>query len=591
MKKNLFISLLFLAMTPSVIEAQTAEKTIKSTVQRATIFQQGALLTSTELVSLGSGTTNIIFDNVSPQLQANSLQAVGKNDLIIMDVQYRLKYAEVTTADVKADDPKVVRWQAEMQAAQDSLEDLVFVRSSVQTRTQTLQSERTILVNNRMMKGEFQRDSLSLFVQSIDFFRKRQNDIDAELLKLQKENAQQARLRNKLTQRISTLSALIQGIGTPVNNNPTKPIPQVIVTVMAERPMVSEVSLTYFVNAAGWTASYDLRASKESQSVEIKHRATVYQNTGIDWKDVLLTLSTGDPSQTNVKPILTPQYLTYYQPIMQADNLKYNQVQGYAKRKQQAPAPSQNTYNNATLNSVTITGNASAREDVDDEAAEKKEAADKDGVMDFTQVTQNMMRVEYDIKLKYSIESDNKPHNVVIQNKTIPSVYSYSVVPKLDPDAFLMARVTDWEDMNLISGTARVYFDNSYIGESYINPRNTNDTLLLNLGRDKSIVVTRTKVKDKCKDKTFSDNHLQTRTYEIVVRNNKNIPIRLVVEDQMPVTKENDIKIDYVEDSGARFNTETGKLVWDFSLKPKDNKKFTFSFEIKSPKEKPLSAL
>ena len=591
MKKSLFISLLLLAMTPSVIEAQTAEKTIKSTVQRATIFQQGALLTSTELVSLGSGTTNIIFDNVSPQLQANSLQAVGKNDLIIMDVQYRLKYAEVTTADVKADDPKVVRWQAEMQAAQDSLEDLVFVRSSVQTRTQTLQSERTILVNNRMMKGEFQRDSLPLFVQSIDFFRKRQNDIDAELLKLQKENAQQARLRNKLTQRISTLSALIQGIGTPVNNNPTKPIPQVIVTVMAERPMVSEVSLTYFVNAAGWTASYDLRASKESQSVEIKHRATVFQNTGIDWKDVLLTLSTGDPSQTNVKPILTPQYLTYYQPIMQADNLQYNQVQGYAKRKQQAPAPSQNSYNNATLNSVTITGAAASRDDVDEAIADKKEETEKDGVMDFTQVTQNMMRVEYDIKLKYSIESDNKPHNVVIQNKTIPSVYSYSVVPKLDPDAFLMARVTDWEDMNLISGTARVYFDNSYIGESYINPRNTNDTLLLNLGRDKSIVVTRTKVKDKCKDKTFSDNHLQTRTYEIVVRNNKNIPIRLVVEDQMPVTKENDIKIDYVEDSGARFNTETGKLIWDFSLKPKDNKKLTFSFEIKSPKEKPLSAL
>ncbi len=76
-----------------------------------------------------------------------------------------------------------------------------------------------------------------------------------------------------------------------------------------------------------------------------------------------------------------------------------------------------------------------------------------------------------------------------------------------------------------------------------------------------------------------------------MVRNNKNIPIRLVVEDQMPVTKETDIKIDYLEDSGARFNLETGKLVWDFTLKPKDNRKLTFSFEIKSPKEKVLSAL
>jgi uncharacterized protein (TIGR02231 family) len=244
----------------------------------------------------------------------------------------------------------------------------------------------------------------------------------------------------------------------------------------------------------------------------------------------------------------------------------------------------QNTYNSG----VALDRNDALSEVV---VTQKSEDDEKDGVADFTQVTQNMMRVEYEIKLKYSIESDNKPHNVVIQTKTIPSVYSYSIVPKLDPDAFLMARVTDWEDMNLIAGTARVYFDNSYIGESYINPRATNDTLLLNLGRDKSIVVTRTKVKDKCKDKTFSDNHFLTRTYDIVVRNNKNIPIRLVVEDQMPVTKETDIKIDYLEDSGARFNPETGKLVWDFTLKPRDNRKLTFSFEIKSPKEKALNAL
>jgi uncharacterized protein (TIGR02231 family) len=582
MKKIFFICLLFLQKDPSVLTAQNTEKTVKSTVQRATIFQQGALLTSNELISVGSGTTNIVFENVSPQLQSNSLQAVSKSDLVIMDVQYRLKYAEVTKADVKTDDPRVLAWQTAMQAAQDSLDDLVFVRNDIEMRAKTLQTERNVLANNRMMRGEFQRDSLPLLVQSIDYLRKRQNDIDVELLKLQKETAQEQRLRNKLNQRLATLNALISGIGIPVNNNPTKPIPQVIVTVMAERAMVAEVSLTYFVNAAGWTASYDLRASKESQSVEIKHRARVFQNTGIDWKDALLTLSTGDPNQENVKPTLTPQYLAYFQQLMPASIVGYGQTmakKAYSNNQQNA----QNSYNSGvptdqvSLSEVVVT---SAKADME-----------KDGVADFTQVTQNMMRVEYEIKLKYTIESDNKPHNVVIQTKTIPSVYSYSIVPKLDPDAFLMARVTDWEDMNLIAGTARIYFDNSYIGESYINPRATNDTLLLNLGRDKSIVVTRTKVKDKCKDKVFSDNHFLTRTYDIVVRNNKNIPIRLVVEDQMPVTKENDIKIDYLEDSGARFNPETGKLVWDFTLKPRDNRKLTFSYEVKSPKDKALSAL
>ena len=583
MKKTLFFLIALVNMTPSVSNAQT-DKTIKTNIQRATIFQQGAILSSTELVSIGSGTTNIIFENVSPNLQQNSIQASGKNDLVIMDVQYRLKYAEQTKTDAKQDDPRVVRWQTEMKATQDSLDDLNFVKKDIQNRINTLNIERSVLVNNRMMRGDLQRDSLALFMQSIDFLRKKQNDIDSELLKLEKESFKENRLRQQLNNRVALLSNLIQGIGTPTDHRPIKPVPQVIVTVMSERAMAAEITISYFVNQASWTASYDLHASKENQNIDLKHRAAVYQNTGIDWKDVFLTLSTGDPNQGNTKPSLTPQYLAYNMPIYSQNQLAYKRLD-MTKSKQPMP---QTAYQNANGVANAPAVNAERKDDLDEVVVT---TMDKEGVMDYTETHQNMMRIEYEIKLKYSIESDNKAHNVVIQSKTIPAVYSYSVVPKLDPDAFLMARVTDWEDMNLIPGTARIYFDNSYIGESSINPRNTNDTLQLNLGRDKSIVVTRTKVKDKCKDKMLSDNHLLTQVYDITVRNTKNIPIRLVIEDQMPVTKEQDIKIEYLENSGARFNTETGKLVWDFNLKPKDSKKLTFSYEVKSPKDKSLSSL
>jgi uncharacterized protein (TIGR02231 family) len=567
------IMILLAASFVQSLSAQTTEKIVQSSVQKATIFQQGVLLSASEAVLVNSGMTNIVFENVSPQLQPNSLQASGKNDLIIMDVQYRLKYAEVTKTDVKSDDPKVVAWRNQLQIAQDSLEDLAFWRKDIQNRNQTLNAERTVLNNNRMMRGDFQKDSLPLFTQSVDFLRKRQMDIDDELLKLEKESYQEGRLRNKLSLRIQHLNTLIAGLGVPVNTNPTKPVSQVIVTVMAERSMLADVTIVYFVNAAGWTASYDLKASKESQNIDLKHRATVYQNTGLDWKDVLLTLSTGDPSQKNVKPSLTPDYLTFQvTPTGYAEAGKKKQYKNMPSAKPAAPrAPAE----------------PAPASDLNDES--KAMERDKDGVADFTTVTQNMMRVEYEIKLKYTIESDNKPHNVVIQSKTMPAQYSYSVVPKLDVDAFLIARVTEWEDMNLIAGSARVYFDNSYIGESYINPRNTNDTLQLNLGRDKSIVVTRNKLKDKCKDKSFSDKHLLTRVYEINIRNTKNIPIRMVVEDQLPVTKEQNIKIEYTENSDAKFNPETGKLLWDFNLKPRDSKRLIFSFEISSPKDKPLS--
>lgn len=577
MKNFIFILCLTLNLYPSVSKAQN-DKIVKMTVQRATVFQQGALLNSTEIVNVPSGTSNIIFENVSPHLAQNSIQAISKNDLVIMDIQYHLKYIESKTPVSASDNPKIQQWQKELQAVKDSLDDLNFVKKDIQNKVSSLQAERNILVNNRMMRGDFQKDSLSLFIQSIDFLRKRQNDIDTELLKWEKEAFKENRLRNQLNTRVTTLTNLIhgQGSGTSQQALSNQPVPQIIVTVMAERPMSAEINLTYYVSQAGWTATYDLKASKENQSIELKHKATVFQNTGVDWKDVSLTLSTGDPNQNHTKPVLTPQYLGYTYPQMA--------IYQNAKKKEMkmAAAPQKGNQN-------TIMMEADKTIAKDEEVL--SEVVERDGVADFTSVNQNLMRVEYEIKLKYTIESDNKAHNVVIQSKTIPAIYTYSVVPKLDADAFLMARVTDWEDMNLIAGTARIFFDNSYIGESYINPRNTNDTLLLNLGRDKSIVVTRTKVKDKCKEKILSDNHVQTHVYDISIRNTKNLPIRIVVEDQMPVTKESDIKIEYLDNSNARFNTETGKLVWDFNLKPKDTKKLTFSYEIKSPKEKPLTNL
>jgi uncharacterized protein (TIGR02231 family) len=228
-----------------------------------------------------------------------------------------------------------------------------------------------------------------------------------------------------------------------------------------------------------------------------------------------------------------------------------------------------------------------------DDVKEMSARADEevDGVYDYTTVTQNALRVEYEIALRYTIASDRQAHNVVIQNRKIPAQYNYTVVPKLDPDVFLMARLTDWEDLNLVPGTARVYFEGTYVGQTAINPGSTNDTLLLNLGRDKSIVVKRVKMKDKSREKILNENKMVTKTFEISVRNTKAIPIRLIVEDQMPISSDPTIKITYEEYGKASFNPDTGKLIWDFKLDPKENKRVSFSYEVKYPKDRALANL
>ena len=331
--------------------------------------------------------------------------------------------------------------------------------------------------------------------------------------------------------------------------------------------MQANLTLSYYVWDASWTSSYDLRLSKEAAGMELKHHASVLQNTGVDWKDVQLTLSTGNPNESNVKPVLQPFYLDYNMPVV-----AYNQYRGNDFQRKAS----------GVLSDVAVvpSPNAGVRDSV---------MTDRDGVADYTERTDNMLREEYEIKLKYSILSDNQPHNVVIQSKALEATYTYSVVPKLDLDAFLMARVTDWESLHLVPGKARIYFDGSYSGETMINPHNASDTLQINLGRDKNIVVTRVKLRDKSKEKILSDQRFTTKAYEITVRNTRALPIRIVIEDQVPVTKQPDIKIENLDQGTAEYSPGSGKLLWDFTLKPKENKRLVFGYEVRSPKDKVLN--
>lgn len=550
--------LLFLLLACQIGLSQTS-KPIKVQVDKVTVFNQGAQIFCTEKVTLPAGTTDLIFENISAVLLQQSLQASASGEVAVMDVRYNLKYA---TVEKKPDDPALKKLERDLKSVQDSLVEIGFISKGLQNQVNNFTTERGVLLANRLMRGELQRDSLVIFQQSIDFLRKRLGNIDTELLQLEREQYKWSTLRNALAQRQSNLQTLISGnYGVPTGE--TQPVPQIIVTVLAERAASTDITINYFVEQAGWVASYDLRANKNTTDIELNHRAGVYQSTGLDWNNVHLTLSTGNPNETNIKPSLSP-YILHFN--------TYADLETKSRAKAALSAKPQSTY--------AVTDD---RKEMSDKMAE-----DVDGVFDYTTVSENALRVEYEINLNYTIASDGQTHNVVIQNRKIPAQYNYSVVPKLDPDVFLMARLTDWEDMNLVAGPARVYFDGSYVGQTAINPGTTNDTLLLNLGRDKSIVMKRVKLKDKSREKILNENKMESKTFEITVRNTKSIPIRLIIEDQMPVSSDPAIKINYESYSKASFNSDTGKLIWDLKLDPKETKKVDFTYELKYPKDRVL---
>ncbi|MBJ7428000.1 MAG: DUF4139 domain-containing protein, partial [Bacteroidia bacterium] len=353
------------------------------------------------------------------------------------------------------------------------------------------------------------------------------------------------------------------------NQEDETPTMQVIVTIFAENPTQTQVSFNYLIPNASWVPQYDLQASTQSNNFQLKYFANITQNSGLDWKNTSLTLSTSNPNEANFKPELTPWYLSF---------LEYRQkpAVGYLSN---AMVPIQATRKNVMTDDVQSEKNSESQ-------------IEEKPLTNYIEVSQNLIRTEYEIKLNYNIASDGRAHKVLINQKQVPMQLAFAAVPKLCNDAFLQAKIVGWEDLNIIPGSARLYFDGTYVGEMYLNASSNSDTLSVNLGRDKTIVLTRKKLKEKFKVKFIDNEKIETRTIELMVRNTKNMALEMELEDQIPIVQgTEEIKVKLLHSDDAELDELTGKLKWRVKIGSKDTKKITFTYEIRYPKGKPVAGL
>ncbi len=192
--------------------------------------------------------------------------------------------------------------------------------------------------------------------------------------------------------------------------------------------------------------------------------------------------------------------------------------------------------------------------------------------------------VEYAIEIPYTILSDGEDHKIHIKEVTAPVNYEYYCIPKMDDHAFLLAHLPEWHKLNLLSGHSNIYYEGTFIGSSYFDTEALEDTLQISLGRDRNILVERN-INQGINDRRVLSNTIKHHLgYEISVRNNKTRPIKVIVEDQYPVTEKTYIEIDLVEDHGAEADASTGKLRWVLELEPMEQERVGFEYHLKYPK-------
>jgi uncharacterized protein (TIGR02231 family) len=196
---------------------------------------------------------------------------------------------------------------------------------------------------------------------------------------------------------------------------------------------------------------------------------------------------------------------------------------------------------------------------------------------------------EYAIAMPMSFPSDGKEYNLVIGGETIKAVYEFHSTPKLDKDAFLVAKIVNWQDYDLLDATAGIFYEGTFTGKTRLSASLATDTLDISLGRDKSIMIERKKVKDFTTNQFMGSNRTVQRSWEINLRNNKKQAVTLHVFDQYPVSKEKEIEVVLVENGGASVDKETAMLKWEVILEPGQVKKLNFKYSVKYPKERILA--
>lgn len=514
------------------------EQHVNATLTNATVFLNRAQLTATAKVMLNAGTTEVIIDNIPANTDPQSVQAKGKGDATIMGVQFGRNFLKNSSKSQN------------IQRVEDSLRNAKNDLKVIEMNYSVAENEKALILSNKSVGGAQTGVKVADVKEMANFYRERLTEIGTKLIQLEQKMVLQKekieRLQNQLNQQ---------------NVLQNRPSGQIKITLLASARTNAELEVSYLIYEAGWSPVYDLRAKDAKSPIRLSYKAKVYQNTGMDWEKVRITLSTANPALGGTAPQLSTKYVDFFEP--EPESVKYS------VRKTMA-VPS-GAYAEATKVAA-----APAMKDMTTTAS-------------FTQVVDAPISVNFEIAQPYTLPSGGEPQMVDVLTAELPAFLTYQAIPKLDTDAFLVAKVSGWEKYSLLNGPANLYFEGTYVGQSQLNITNPNDTLTLSLGRDKKVLVKRDQLNEFTTRKTLGSHIKESFSYRITVRNNKNEAIKLHLEDQIPVSRNSQIEVELSDNHRGQYNAENGKLVWDLQLNPNESRVIELQYSIKYPKGKTIT--
>jgi TonB-dependent SusC/RagA subfamily outer membrane receptor len=568
-----------------------AEKEITSSISKVTLFTQGAQIESEATVSLQQGLMILKFVSLSPYIKKESIRVDGDGSFTILNVQHQNDYVNE------------LEKSSGIEALRKKIEEFGLWIEDEETRIKILNDKIDFLQVNKVITGKDQSINPDVFTTLNTLYGNNMEVLSLEILKRQRS--------------INEYNEAIKKFNTQLNSLNSKtdlPSGTIIVTVDWKQTKSSKIRLQYLVDKASWYPSYDIRFTGVDKPLTVSFKANITQNTGIDWENVKIMLSTAKTNVSAQVPELTTFYLQFYYPeitgalqgklsgvqITEPVSESEIRIRGISSVKTYGeplyvvdgvPQSDIASINPNEVENIEVLKDASATAVYGSRGSNgvilvttKKD--EEDSSIPFTILTRQETSNEYVIDVPQTILSVNKTTTVGFRETDLNAKFEYHTVPKLSENVYLIAMISDWYKAELLDGEANIYLENSYVGKSIINTQQFTDTLAISFGTDNNISVKRDKLTELSQNQLIGQNKKETLAYKLTLRNNKTYPVTIKLVDQIPVSTTKDIQVEAIELSGGTLDDDTGIVEWEPELKPNETKETILKYAVRYPRNK-----
>jgi uncharacterized protein (TIGR02231 family) len=285
---RLTFTILLLFVITQVFSQTFKEKELKTEINEVTVFLNGAQIFESGNTTIPTGKTLLKIKNLSPYLDEKSIQVKADGDFTILSVNHKFNYLNELKKDEKIDSLKKL------------LDDIESTVSRDNARLSVLKEKQSLLNENKNLGGQTSGATIVQLKQAIEFYEVEISKIKEEEIKTNKKIESKKKEQGKIEKQLKEL-----------NEQNSLPSSEIEIRVSSESQVNTKVNLTYLVANAGWYPKYDIRVENIKSPLELTYKAEVFQNTGVDWKNVKLRFSNGDPNQSGVVPELSTWNLNY----------------------------------------------------------------------------------------------------------------------------------------------------------------------------------------------------------------------------------------------------------------------------------------